>query len=87
MMTANPTHTRTGPVASQAVIAGTQPQDTVLARQAARDLGIGAHLSGDNAFTYGLLYDREQRRSERLQAEADQVWKRASRRRDRRWMR
>jgi CHAD domain-containing protein len=61
--------------------------DTVLARQAARDLGIGAHRSGDNAFTYGLLYDCEQRRSERLQVGADAVWKRASRRRYRRWMR
>ena len=30
-------------------------QDTVIARQAARDLGIGAHLAGENAFTYGLL--------------------------------
>ena len=34
-------------------------QDAVLARQAARDLGIGAHLAGENAFTYGLLYERE----------------------------
>ena len=36
-------------------------QDTVLARQAARELGIGAHLAGENAFTYGLLYERDAR--------------------------
>ena len=34
-------------------------QDAVLARQSARDLGIGAHLAGENAFTYGLLYEHE----------------------------
>jgi CHAD domain-containing protein len=61
-------------------------QDTVLARQAARDLGIGAYLAGENAFTYGLLYDLELHRAEQLQADARQVWKRASRRRYRRWM-
>jgi CHAD domain-containing protein len=61
-------------------------QDTVIARQAARDLGIGAHLAGENAFTYGLLYEREAHRAGRLQADARQVWKRASRSRYRGWM-
>jgi CHAD domain-containing protein len=61
-------------------------QDTVLARHAARDLGIGAHLAGENAFTYGLLYEREAHRAGRRQADARQVWKRASRSRYRKWM-
>ena len=61
-------------------------QDTVIARQAARDLGIGAHLVGENAFTYGLLYERELHQAERLQAEARRVWKHASRPRYRTWM-
>jgi CHAD domain-containing protein len=61
-------------------------QDTVLARQAARDLGIGAHLAGENAFSYGLLYEREAHLAERLQAQARKTWKRASRPRYRRWM-
>ena len=61
-------------------------QDTVIARQAARDLGIGAHLAGENAFTYGLLYERELHRAERLQARARTVWKHASRPRYRTWM-
>ena len=61
-------------------------QDTVIARQAARDLGIGAHLAGENAFTYGLLYEREPHQAERRQADARKVWKRASRSRYRKWM-
>jgi len=61
-------------------------QDTVIARQAARDLGIGAHLAGENAFTYGLLYERELHQAEHLQARARTVWKHASRRRYRTWM-
>jgi CHAD domain-containing protein len=62
-------------------------QDTVIARQAARDLGIGAHLAGENAFTYGLLHEREHDRAERLQARVRTVWKKASRPRHRTWMR
>ena len=52
----------------------------------ARDLGIGAHLAGENAFTYGLLYEREAHRAGRRQADARRVWKRASRSRSRKWM-
>jgi CHAD domain-containing protein len=62
-------------------------QDTVLARQAARELGISAHLAGENAFSYGLLYESEQHRSQRLQDSARATWKKSSRRRYRRWMR
>lgn len=62
-------------------------QDTVLARQAARDLGVSAHLAGENAFTYGLLNEHERCQADRLQAGAPKVWKRASRPRYRRWMR
>ncbi len=61
-------------------------QDAVLARQAARDLGIGAHLAGENAFTYGLLHERERHRARRRQAGARTAWRRASRPRYRRWM-
>ena len=45
-------------------------QDTVIARQAARDLGIGAHLAGENAFTYGLLYEHERYQAARLRRRA-----------------
>jgi CHAD domain-containing protein len=60
--------------------------DAVLARQEARDLGIGAHLADENAFTYGLLYQHELSQAEQRQADARRVWKRASRPRRRGWM-
>ena len=61
-------------------------QGTVLARQAARDLGIGAHLAGENAFSYGLLYEQQADQAERLRVRARQVWKHAARPRHRRWL-
>jgi len=61
-------------------------QDTVIARQAARDLGIGAHLAGENAFTYGLLYEHERYQAARLRRRARTTWRRASRPRHRKWM-
>ena len=58
----------------------------MIAREASRDLGIGGHLAGENAFTYGLLHERERHQAGRLRARARTVWKRASRPRYRRWM-
>jgi CHAD domain-containing protein len=60
--------------------------DAVLARQAGRDLGIGAHLAGENAFTYGLLYELELGNAERRERDARRVWRRAARPGYRRWM-
>jgi len=60
--------------------------DAVLARQAARDLGIAAYLAGENAFTYGLLYEHEFRQAGNLEADARRIWQRASRRKYHRWM-
>jgi CHAD domain-containing protein len=62
-------------------------QDAVIARQVARELGISAHLAGENAFTYGLLHERGICDAERLQSQAWQIWRHASRRRHRRWLR
>lgn len=62
-------------------------QDTVIARQVERELGMSAHLAGENAYSYGLLYGRDSCDAERLQVQAYQAWKRASRSRYRRWMR
>ena len=47
---------------------------------------MSAHLAGENAFSYGLLYERDACDAERLQAQARQAWKQASRSRYRRWM-
>jgi CHAD domain-containing protein len=55
--------------------------DTVIARPVDRELGISAHLAGENAFSYGLLYGRDTCNGEQLQAQAWRTWNRASRRR------
>jgi CHAD domain-containing protein len=60
--------------------------DAVIARQQERGLGMEAHLSGENAFTYGLLYEREGEAADELRARAVRAWKKASRPRYRRWM-
>jgi CHAD domain-containing protein len=60
--------------------------DAVLARHAARDLGVAAYLAGENAFTYGLLHEREFHQAERREADARHTWRRAARRKHRRWM-
>jgi CHAD domain-containing protein len=60
-------------------------QDAVVARGVDRELGIGAYLAGENAFTFGLLYEREDQRAARRRAEAQQTWKRAPQPRFGRW--
>jgi CHAD domain-containing protein len=55
-------------------------QDSVITREVTRDLGIAAHLAGENAFSYGLLYEQDACDAERLQAQARQIWDKASRR-------
>jgi CHAD domain-containing protein len=54
-------------------------QDSVIAREVARDLGIAAHLAGENAFSYGLLYQQDACDAERHQVQARRKWKKASR--------
>jgi CHAD domain-containing protein len=61
-------------------------QDTVVARQAERELGMRAHLSGENAFSYGMLYQLDACDDAHLLAEAGRVWRHASRPRFRRWL-
>ncbi|MFI6287744.1 CHAD domain-containing protein [Streptomyces sp. NPDC051018] len=53
-------------------------QDSVVARDALRDLAIQAHAAGESAFTWGLLYAREQSTAAELEREALGVWARAS---------
>ena len=61
----------------QSVLGG--HQDSVIAREVTRDLGIAAHLAGENAFSYGLLYEQDACDAERFQAEACRIWEKASR--------
>jgi CHAD domain-containing protein len=60
--------------------------DGVVARAAIRELGVQAHLAGENAFTYGVLYQQDACRAGDLEQQARRAWKRASRPAVRRWL-
>ncbi|MFJ9318491.1 CYTH and CHAD domain-containing protein [Streptomyces globisporus] len=53
-------------------------QDSVVAREALRTLGIEAHAAGETAFTWGLLYGQEEAAAEARERELPEVWARAS---------
>ena len=61
-------------------------QDAVTARGVARDIGVRAHLAGENAFSFGLLNERAHRDALEYQRQARSVWKHATRREARRWL-
>jgi hypothetical protein len=42
-------------------------QDSVVARQELRAIGIQSHLDGDNGFTYGLLHGQAGAAAERIE--------------------
>jgi hypothetical protein len=60
-------------------------QDAVVARGLDRELGMSAHLAGENAFSYGLLFERETELAERLERKAQQLWEQRARPHFRRW--
>ncbi|OIJ69443.1 CYTH and CHAD domain-containing protein [Streptomyces mangrovisoli] len=49
-------------------------QDSVMTREALRGLAAQAHAAGESAFTYGLLYGREEARAARAEAELPALW-------------
>lgn len=53
-------------------------QDSVVAREALRNLAIQAHAARESAFTWGLLYGREEAQAAQREAELPVVWKEAS---------
>jgi CHAD domain-containing protein len=62
-------------------------QDAVITRATLRDLAVEAALAEENAFPYGLLYEREHAAAARLRRRAGQAWRRATRSKYRRWLR
>ncbi|MFF8710970.1 CHAD domain-containing protein [Streptomyces sp. NPDC015184] len=54
-------------------------QDSVVAREALRTLAAQAHVAGESAFTWGLLYGREEAAAAARERELPGVWERASR--------
>ncbi|MFF3937953.1 CYTH and CHAD domain-containing protein [Streptomyces phaeofaciens] len=49
-------------------------QDSVMARTTLRELSAVAHAAGENTFTYGLLFSREERRSAAVEAQVPDAW-------------
>ena len=53
--------------------------DAVNARAAAREIGVRAHLAGENAFTFGLLGERAAHDAADYEAQAQRAWQHAKR--------
>ncbi|MEU5636555.1 CHAD domain-containing protein [Streptomyces rishiriensis] len=51
-------------------------QDSVMARQTLRELSAVAHAAGESAFTYGVLYGREEGRARMVEEALPDVWER-----------
>jgi len=49
-------------------------QDSVMAREALRDIAGQAHAAGESGFTYGLLYGREEQRAAADEARLPDLW-------------
>ena len=54
-------------------------QDAVIAQVAARDIGVHAHLAGENAFSFGLLHERAHQQALASEKQVPHVWRRARR--------
>ncbi|MBD3003360.1 MULTISPECIES: CYTH and CHAD domain-containing protein [unclassified Streptomyces] len=54
-------------------------QDSVVAREALRQLATQAHVAGESDFTFGLLYGREEERAAARERELPDLWAEVSR--------
>jgi CHAD domain-containing protein len=61
-------------------------QDLVVSGGELRSLGMTAHAQGENGFAYGVVLGQDRAEAARLRAELPRAWRRADRRRIRRWM-
>lgn len=62
-------------------------QDTIVARQTLREIGVRAHLDGENGFTFGRLHALEESRAGQLELEYPSTLARLPRRDLRGWLR
>lgn len=60
-------------------------QDSVVARRELREIGVAAHLAGENAFTWGLLHAAERDRAAAARADFRRAWAEADRPKRTRW--
>ncbi len=61
--------------------------DAITAQAAAREIGVHAHLAGENAFSFGLLHERARHRALAAAGQAKKAWKRAAGPKSSRWLR
>jgi CHAD domain-containing protein len=61
--------------------------DAITAQAAAREIGVNAHLAGENGFTFGVLHQRASHQAVTAEGQARKAWKRAASRKSRRWLR
>jgi CHAD domain-containing protein len=61
-------------------------QDAVIARNTLREIGVRAHLAGENAFTFGLLHEHNSTAVRDSEQQAWQYWKQASKPKYRAWL-
>jgi CHAD domain-containing protein len=61
-------------------------QDAVIARATAREIGVQAHLAGENAFSFGLLHERAHHQTIACEDQAQRAWRRVSRKKYRGWL-
>lgn len=61
-------------------------QDAVIVQATARDIGVQAHLAGENAFSFGLLQERAHQQAIACEDQAWRAWRRASRKKSRGWL-
>jgi CHAD domain-containing protein len=61
-------------------------QDSVIARRIERELSVEATLAGENAFSYGLLYQRDADAGAQSAAKALRTWTATDRPKYRRWL-
>ncbi|NMI02308.1 CHAD domain-containing protein [Pseudonocardia acidicola] len=61
-------------------------QDMVVARGVLRELGAQAHSAGENGFTFGLLYGRDVKAAQQIEARLPELWRAAWATKNRRWL-
>jgi CHAD domain-containing protein len=64
-----------------------QHQDTVVARGILRSLGALAHVDGENGFAFGVLHGHDAARAAAVEARLPALWKAASKKKLRSWLR
>jgi CHAD domain-containing protein len=62
-------------------------QDSVVSREALRELGAQAHAAGDNGFTFGVLHGHDSAAAALVEARLPGLWDVAWKKKARRWLR